>query len=180
MERRHLTTAVTLVVLLAILALGMVVGIRTLLAPIPGDEKVSADPSPSCVEKTVKKGQKVRARTVTVSVFNGGTRANLADDTMRALAKRGFDRGSIGNSPTKVRRVRVLTTEKNDTAAALVARQFGKRTKVVVTKTDLGPGVDVIVGNGFERLAKAKRAMVARASTSVCVSATPSPTTDQG
>jgi len=119
----------------------------------------------------VKKGQRIRSTQVQVSVFNGGTRSGLADETMRLLARRGFTQGDIGNAPTdaKVGRVRVLTTAKNDMAAALVARQFGRTTRVIVTDTDLGPGIDVIVGNKFGKLAKAKRVLVAQSSSSVCV-----------
>jgi len=169
---RHLTTAVTLLVLVSILVLGVVLGVKTLFAPLPGSDKAAtATPSPSCSPKTVKKGQRIRSTQVQVSVFNGGTRSGLADETMRLLARRGFTQGDIGNAPTdaKVSRVRVLTTEKNDMAAALVARQFGRTTRVIVTGTDLGPGIDVIVGNKFGKLAKAKRVLVAQTSSSVCV-----------
>ena len=171
MTHRHLTTAVTLLVLVCILVLGVVLGVRTLFAPLPGSDKATATPSPSCSPKTVKKGQRIRSTQVQVSVFNGGTRSGLADETMRLLARRGFTQGDIGNAPTdaKVSRVRVLTTEKNDMAAALVARQFGRTTRVIVTDTDLGPGIDVIVGNKFGKLAKAKRVLVAQSSSSVCV-----------
>ena len=181
MAHRHLTTAVTLLVLVCILALGLLVGVRTLFAPLPGSDKATATPSPSCSPKTVKKGQRIRSTQVQVSVFNGGTRSGLADETMRLLARRGFTQGDVGNAPTdaKVGRVRVLTTEKNDMAAALVARQFGRTTRVIVTATDLGPGIDVIVGNKFGKLAKAKRVLVARSSSSVCVPL-PSPTDAAG
>ena len=171
MAHRHLTTAVTLLVLVSILVLGVVLGVKTLFAPLPGSDKATATPSPSCSPKTVKKGQRIRSTQVQVSVFNGGTRSGLADETMRLLARRGFTQGDVGNAPTdaKVSRVRVLTTEKNDMAAALVARQFGRTTRVIVTDTDLGPGIDVIVGNKFGKLAKAKRVLVAQSSSSVCV-----------
>jgi hypothetical protein len=178
---RHLTTAVTLLVLVSILALGLVIGVKTLFAPLPGSDKAKATPPPSCSPKTVKKGQRIRSTQVQVSVFNGGTRSGLADETMRLLARRGFTQGDVGNAPTdaNVGRVRVLTTEKNDMAAALVARQFGRTTRVIVTPTDLGPGIDVIVGNKFGKLAKAKRVLVAKSSSSVCVPL-PSPSTDPG
>jgi LytR cell envelope-related transcriptional attenuator len=169
--RRHLTTAVTLLVLVSILVLGVVLGVKTLFAPLPGSDKATATPSPSCSPKTVRKGQRIRSTQVQVSVFNGGTRSGLADETMRLLARRGFTQGDVGNAPSdaKVSRVRVLTTEKNDMAATLVARQFGRTTRVIVTETDLGPGIDVIVGNKFGKLAKAKRVLVAQSSSSVCV-----------
>ncbi len=171
MARRNLTTAVTLLVLVGILVVGLVLGMRSLFAPLPGADKAAATPSPTCSPKTVLKGERIRSTQVQVSIFNGGTRAGLADMTMGALAKRGFTKGEIGNAPSdaKVRSVQVLTTEKNDLAAQLVARQFGRKTKVTVTATDLGPGIDIIVGNDFEKLAKAKRVIVVKKSSSVCV-----------
>ncbi len=51
-----------------------------------------------------------------------------------------------------MRRAVVWTTEANDPAATLVAQAFGPRTLVQVTKTDLGPGIDVLVGNRFRGL----------------------------
>jgi len=177
--RRHLTTAVTLLVLVGILVVGVILGVKTLFAPLPGSDNASAKPSASCSPKTVKKGQRIRSSQVQVSVYNGGTRSGLADETLQRLTQRGFTAGEVGNSPVSVRRVRVLTTERNDMAARLVARQFGRRTKVVVSSTDLGPGIDVIVGNKLGKLAKPKRVLVARSSSSVCVPA-PSPTATAG
>jgi hypothetical protein len=47
----------------------------------------------------------------------------------------------------------VWTTKDDDYSAKLVALAFGPQTQVEVTKTDLGPGVDVLVGNAFKGLA---------------------------
>jgi hypothetical protein len=123
------------------------------------------------VQKTVKKGQRLRSAQVVVSVYNGGSRAGLADKTMRALAKRGFKLGEIGNAPAgmEVAKVRVFATERTDQAAQLVARQFGRSTKVSIVEADLGPGVDVVVGNDFDELAKARKVIVAQRAYSVCV-----------
>jgi LytR cell envelope-related transcriptional attenuator len=164
---RHLTTAVTLVVLLGILAVGGLVGLRTLLAPLPA-AKPSAVATPDCT--VVRKGALVHARQVTVSVFNGGDRSGLADETMGRLRNRGFVKGDVGNAPSSavVKRVQVWTTQAHDAAARLVARQFGKKTRVRVVDTDLGPGVDVVVGDAFTKLAKAKTVIVATRSSSVC------------
>ena len=81
MARRHLTTAVTLLVLVGILVVGVVLGVKTLFAPLPGSDDASAKPSASCSPKTVRKGQRIRSSQVQVSVFNGGTRSGLADET---------------------------------------------------------------------------------------------------
>jgi hypothetical protein len=171
MGRRHLPTAITLLVLVGILVVGFLIGTKSLFAPLPGDANPKANPSPTCSPKNVKKGQVIRSAQVQVSVFNGGSQSGLADSTMRKLAARGFTAGDVGNAPSGVtaKRVRVLTTEKNDLAAQLVARQFGSKTKVIVSDTDLGPGVDVVVGNDFDKLSKAKKAIVVKRSSSVCV-----------
>jgi hypothetical protein len=172
MQRRHLTTAVTLLVLVAILVFGVFLGVKSLFAPLPGTgADASATASPTCAPTDIKRGQRIRSTQVQISVFNGGTRSGLADSTMAMLRARGFTSGSVGNAPSdvSVKRVRVFTTEQNDMAARLVARQFGRATKVTVTATDLGPGIDVVVGNGFNKLSKARRVIVARQSSSVCV-----------
>lgn len=171
MERRHVTSAITMLVLVAILVLGVMVGVNALFAPLPEDPEPVASPSPTCAQKTVKKGQRLRSRQVVVSVYNGGTRAGLADKTMRALAKRGFKQGEIGNAPPEVEvaKVRVFAAERNDQAARLVARQFGRNITVDVVDSDIGPGVDVVVGNDFDELVKARKVIVAKRSSSVCV-----------
>ncbi|MFL6133438.1 MAG: LytR C-terminal domain-containing protein [Nocardioidaceae bacterium] len=164
-------TAITLLVLVAILVIGAVIGADKLFAPLPTTEQPVATPSPTCTVRTVKKGQRVVPRQVQVSVFNGGHRAGLAGTTMRSLSRRGFRQGKVGNAPSsvKVRRVQVWTTFRNDDGARLVARQFGRTTKVRITRTDLGPGVDVVIGDNFRKLAKGKRFVVVRRSSSVCV-----------
>lgn len=168
MRRRHLRTAVTLLVLVAVLVVGALVGIRSLLAPLPGDKTAV---TPSCSTKSLRKGQRIATRQVQVSVYNAGTRAGLADETMRVLTGRGFRRGEVGNAPggSRVRVAQIWTTRQKDAAARLVALQFGPEIKVETKKVDLGPGVDVVVGNDFRRLAPAKRAVVVRNSQSVCL-----------
>ena len=171
MTHRHLTTGITLLVLVGILVVGAVLGSRSLFAPLPDSGQAAGSPTPTCSTQTVKKGQRIRSTQVQVSVFNGGTRAGLADETLKSLTKRGFTAGETGNAPsgTTVKRVRVYTTTKNDLSATLVARQFGRSTQVVVTDTDLGPGIDVVVGNKLHRLAKARHVIKVRTSSSVCV-----------
>jgi hypothetical protein len=91
---------------------------------------------------------------VQVSVYNAGSTNGLAGTTLEKVEAAGFKGGNAGNAPTsvEVRRAIVWTTEADDPAAALVARTFGRRTKVEVTDTDLGPGVDVLVGDRFSGL----------------------------
>ena len=51
-----------------------------------------------------------------------------------------------------------------------------------MSDTDLGPGVDVVVGNDFAKLSPAKKVIVVQRSSSVCVPlpAEPSESTDLG
>jgi len=150
---RKITTAVTLVVLLIVLAGMAVYGFKSALAPLPGGE-ASDDPTCSGTEKEVQKF--LKRSEVQVSVYNAGTREGLAGQTLEKVEAAGFRGGNSGNAPgnADVRRAVVWTTEPNDMSARLVALAFGPGTRVEVTETDLGPGVDVLVGNRFKGLNK--------------------------
>jgi hypothetical protein len=174
LRRRHVRTGITLAVLMAVLAAGAWFGTRSLFAPIPDDRTVDA--SPACATRTLEKGQRINSRQVVVNVYNAGTRAGLADKTMGALTRRGFDKGSVGNAPegSRVKVAQVWTNRRRDTAARLVAQQFGPTIKVKLKRVDLGPGVDVVVGNGFESLAAARRSILVETPQTACLP-TPSP-----
>lgn len=164
--------------LTGILVLGATWGWKALFAEVPGIGLTVEEPGPTCTPEQVEAGSKLRARQVQVSVYNGGSRSGLAGETMDALARRGFAEGEVGNGPSKphVRRVQVWSTTKDDPAARLVALQFGRDVKVRVTEEDLGTGVDVIVGNEFERLSRAPRAIRVAEAQELCVPVeTPSP-----
>lgn len=150
--RRHLVTAVTLVVLVVLVVLGGYYGYQALFAPVPDD--ATASPGRRC-EEGLRKGETVRPRDVTVSVLNAGTRSGLAGQVQEQLVGRGFIAGATDNAPDDqaVRFVRVLAPSPDDPAARLVAAQFGPRTLVQRTRQDLGPGVDVVVGDRFGGLA---------------------------
>jgi len=151
-SRRRLTTAITLVVLLFVLAGMALVGYRQLTAPLPSGP--SATPTCNGPEKEVrgfiKRGQ------VQVSVFNASKRSGLAATTLDKVEQAGFVAGNAGNAPesAKVRHAIVWTTEPDDVKAKLVATAFGPRTRIRVTKTDLGPGVDVLLGDRFKGMAR--------------------------
>lgn len=150
MSGRRITTAVTLVVLFVVLCGMAVYGFNQFTAPFPG--RPSEKKTCSDVEKQVQ-GYLQRSE-VQVSVFNTGTRAGLAGATLDRIEEAGFRAGNAGNAPkgTQVRRAVVWTTKPDDPAAALVAQALGKRTPVEVTDVDLGPGIDVLVGNRFREL----------------------------
>jgi LytR cell envelope-related transcriptional attenuator len=165
---RSVTTAVTLVVLLVVLGGMAVYGFREFTAPLPNPP--SAEQTCSGAEKQVKKV--LRRGEVQVSVFNAGTRRGFAGSTLEQAEEAGFRAGNAGNAPTsaQVRRAVVWTTEADDPAAKLVALAFGRRTRVQVTEADLGPGVDVLVGDRFPGLdPKAPRQIPLPAPVETCI-----------
>lgn len=168
MRGRHITTGITLLVLVVIVVAAAAYGVQQALAPVGGDD---SEQSTACHPRTLSKGQRIRARQIVVSVFNAGSRSGLADTTLARLSNRGFRAGSSGNAPegTSVRVVQVWTTQQDDLAARLVARQFGAKTPVRVVSTDLGPGIDVVVGNGLQRLVKASTVLAVTKSASACL-----------
>lgn len=182
---RRITTAITLLVLCGILAAGAVYGWNQLFAEVqdPG-ATATAEPSPTCTTETVAPGQRLRTRQVRVSVFNAGTVSGMAGETLTALTRRGFLTGEDGNAPEDiaVEKAQVWTTVRNDPEARLVARQFGKKVKIVVSERDLGPGIDVLVGSQLDGLAKkAPRSIKVDTRQSICLpnaSGSPSPETN--
>jgi hypothetical protein len=166
MTGRRTVTLITLLVLVALLAVGGYLGWKALSSPLPGDQD---PPEPTCAAGLAK-GDVVRSRDVTVSVYNAGTRTGLAGDTQHQLVARGFIAGELGNAPQDVADVafvRILTTNKADPAAQLVALQFGKGTKVVAAP-DLGPGIEVVVGDRFSGLVKAPRKVTVTSDSPAC------------
>lgn len=174
MGRREIVSAVTLMALIGILVLGAVLGWRSLFAPLP-DSDGAAEPAPSCTTRLLEAGQRLRSRQVQVSVFNASNRSGLAGETLDKLLNRGFVAGEAGNAPSDldVRRVEVWSTVEDDPHARLVARQFGRGVRIRFSDEDLGPGVDVIVGDRFGGLAKAPRAIRVEQEREVCVAESP-------
>ena len=173
MNSRHVTTAVTLLVLVGILALGLFVGFRELFAPLPGaDDEPVAAPSPTCETQDVQPGQRLRSQQVVVNVFNGGTRAGLASQTLDTLRRRGFKAGEVGNASgdNGVKRVQVWIVAGEETAGRLVARNFGPKVRVVTREADedLADGVDVVVGNALRRIGPTVRTIRVRGDQEVC------------
>ena len=152
MSGRKLTTAVTLVVLILIVCGMAVYGFKQLTKPLPPGPQVARE---ECTEAEKQVQEYLRRNQVQVSVFNASKRSGLAGRTLDRVEGAGFRAGNAGNAPrsAKVRRAVVWTTKPDDPAAQLVAKAFGAGTKVRVTTTDLGPGIDVLIGDRFKGLA---------------------------
>jgi hypothetical protein len=153
MSRRGLTSAVTLVCLMALLVVMAVWGVKAATAPVAGDSG-SAASGPTCSSQDQQVAKYVRRGDVTVSVYNSGKTSGRAQTTMDLLEQAGFKVGEVKNAPDGLRadRATVYSTKADDPAAELVARALGKGTQVVHTDEDLGPGVDVVIGDKFKRL----------------------------
>jgi LytR cell envelope-related transcriptional attenuator len=168
---RKAVAAVTMVVLVGLLVAGAWYGWQQMSAPVPGsDEPQRRAAKPRC-EDGVARGDLVRPADVTVSVYNAGSRSGLADQTLSELAARGFIRGDVGNAPANlevVQFVRVLAPTKDDPTAKLVALQFGPNTMVQQVGVDLGPGIEVVVGDNFSGLVKAPTQIKAARATAGC------------
>jgi hypothetical protein len=151
---RKLVTGATLLVLLLVLAGMAVYGFKAATAPLPGSGTAASGTKCTPAEKQVK--TTVSRADVQVSVFNAGTKSGLAGTTLQKVEEAGFRAGNAGNAPANARVAKVIvwTTKPNDTSARLVALAFGRRTPVRVVTADLGPGIDVLVGNRFTSLDK--------------------------
>ena len=125
-------------------------GVNAFTAPIDKDDATASDGS--CDTPTA--GHRVKRSDITVSVYNAGKRQGRAGATLDLLEEAGFKPGAIGNAPkgTRIRVAVVHTTKEVHTDATLVARAVGKNVQVVVVDEDLGPGVDVIIGDRFKKL----------------------------
>ena len=142
-----LRSALTLLVLGALLVVGAVAGWRGLTQPFPGSEE-----APLCSDVSIGVGEQVFRDQVAISVFNGSDRSGLASATMEQLEERGFVGADSGTAPAQVNGVQIWSDEPRNAAVRLVARQF-KGAKVV-SGEKLGRGVVVVVGQSFKSLHK--------------------------
>lgn len=166
----------TLLVLVVLLALGLQVGWSQLTTPL-GSPDLSNEEPPACTDRVVEAGSKVGKGDVTVSVYNGGTRAGLAGRTLTQMANRGFGIGESGNAQVRVPRVQVWAEEPSP-AVYLVRSHLGKTAKQVrvVRREGLGPGVTVVVGDDWDGLQKGRRQVPVTKDVEVCIPPDSEPT----
>lgn len=142
-----LKSALTLLVLVALLVVAAVWGWQSLTKPFP-----SSEPAPLCTDTTVLTGTQVFRDQVAVSVFNGSDRNGLAGATMEQLEERGFVGADSDNAPAKINGVQIWSDEPRNAAVRLVARQF--KSAKIVSGEQLGRGIVVVVGESFKSLRK--------------------------
>jgi lambda repressor-like predicted transcriptional regulator len=168
----RLRSAATLAVLVVLLLVALVWGVSALTRPFPAAEVI-----PDCVDTQVAQGAEVTTDQVVVSVFNASTRNGLASQTLSRLVTRGFVPADTGNAPeVEVKGVQVWADDPQNPAVDLVAQQFRKAR--VVPGSSLGPGVVVVVGDGFKSLRPQKGApesVTAAANAVVCTPPTTLP-----
>lgn len=152
MRRRTLVSGATLVVLLLVLCGMAWWGFRAATQPLPGGAGQTGE---DCAEEERQVKRFLDRGDVQVSVFNSGSTSGLAGRTLDQLENRGFVAGNAGNAPPRagIRRAVVWTTDEDVTAARLVARNLGRGVRVRVVERDLGPGIDVLVGDDLGGLA---------------------------
>ncbi|HEX5568412.1 MAG TPA: LytR C-terminal domain-containing protein [Streptomyces sp.] len=109
---------------------------------------------------------------ITVNVYNATTRSGLAKDTADQLEKRGFTIGEVANAPAsldkKVKQAGLLMgppgAYRSGAFDVLRTQLPGAQVKAVDRK---GDEIDLVIGDGFQDLAKeteARRALAALAS----------------
>lgn len=128
--------------------------------------------SAACASRTIRAGETLSARFVTVDVYNGGDEEGMAGRVSSALQARGFRPGTIANnlSAIKPKAVTILTARRTDPRVQLVAQQF---TQVDYRKPDVATSraVTVLVGDGFSDLkADAPTSIKATSDVTVCAS----------
>lgn len=157
-------SAATIAVLLVVLVAGAAWGWTEVTRPFPGRAA-----APTCVDTTVRAGDKIYPQQVVVSVYNAGTREGLAGRTMQLLTTAGFGQGDSGNAPdsAKVDTAEIWTTSPHSPAVRLVASRLGKGVRVLEHRAP-GAGVVVVVGDGFDHLVKGRAKVVAKSDGTIC------------
>lgn len=145
MTGRRLTTALTMSGLALVLCVMTIWGYHAVTRPLP---KQATNNATKCSKAEISKQYYVHRKEVTVSIYNAGARSGFARLTLQRFEDLGFVPGAVGNAPksAEVRRAKVFTTKKHDTAAKLVARTLGRRVPIKVVDQELGPGINVYVG----------------------------------
>ena len=162
--RAGVRSATTIMVLCGLLLVGALWGWSEVTKPFPG----KADPA-VCVDTDIAAGEKVYPNQVVVTVLNAGEREGLAGRTMGLLKDQGFVAGDSGNAPNRARVAvaQIWSKDPQSPAVRLVRSWLGNGTRVV-KKHAPGDGVVVIVGDGFQDLARGRAKVKAKQDSTIC------------
>jgi LytR cell envelope-related transcriptional attenuator len=144
-------TPVTLLVLLGVLLGAAYYGYHTVISPATGDDTSTNPPGKKCTKQRVfHRGQTIRSKDVLVNVYNAGSIAGLAGNTLDALHHNGFLRGVAENAPAGIgaTNVTIVTRHPRLPQVKLVANQF-KGHVALRRGRPLAAGIDVVVGDRF-------------------------------
>ena len=160
----RLRSLLTLGVLTVLLLLGALWGWSAATKPFPG-----AVDSPTCVDTDISAGSRLFPDQVVVSVLNASGREGLAGRTSQLFTDGGYVAGDTGNAPrgTDVAFAQIWADTAADPAVRLVRSRLGPRAEVV-RRDASAPGVTVVVGDGFEELARGKESVKVRRDATVC------------
>jgi hypothetical protein len=163
-----------MVALLGILLGAAWYGWATITSANDDDEQSQAQTEPrkkKCASTQVfKKGTKIRAKTITVNVFNAGLITGLAGETLDDLVDNGFRRGAAENAPIGINasNVTIITNTLNSPQVRLVAKQFRGDVRILQGKA-IRPGINVIVGDNFRGVDDgAKRRLILKQRVTTC------------
>jgi hypothetical protein len=170
---------VTLLVLLVLLLGAALYGWQTIISPATEDNTAgNPKPSDKCDRfQQFHRGQLIRADDIIVNVYNAGSIANLAEETLTGLKERGFKPGVFDNAPSQVSasNVTILTQGKLTPQVRLVAQQFKGEIRYS-RGNPIDTGIDVIVGNEFKGIdAKAKKTLRLKRDVSTCTAVSTAP-----
>jgi hypothetical protein len=171
-------TPITLLVLLGVLLGAAFYGWQTIISPATEDDSPPSAGKPHCDKvQEFHQGQLIRANDIIVNVFNSGLIGGLASETLHTLRDRGFKAGVSDNAPDGVAatNVSIITDSRDSPPVRLVANQF-KGVVRFVKGADLGPGIDIVVGDSFAGIDKsAKRSLRLHRNVNTCASVDTAP-----
>lgn len=164
MNDRHAGVALLGAVL--VFAIGLLYGFKLLTAGAD-----TADEGPTCETRTVAAGEDLTSNLVAVDILNASQRSGLANRVSINLQRRGFLGGRVANSTSKVepKKITILTNDPKDPRVVLVAMQFGDDVKYAKPDVATSDNVVVVVGDDYQKLAKAEMKVKASTAVTVCV-----------
>jgi LytR cell envelope-related transcriptional attenuator len=150
-DRRHLRTAITMLVLASFVAFAGWYAWNTITDPNPADAEITG--ATTCIPALPTDAP--APTDIRLNVYNATARNGLASHIARALRERGFAIVDVANDPlgrTVTVPAEVRAGVDNEAAAAVVVAQVAGAVFVADNRTD--DSVDLVAGDGYRRLAK--------------------------